>query len=100
MLLLKQKKQAFEKEFEKNLLGFFALFSKLKNRLFIARRHNQKSKRFTILFAVFAVVHIMRIDHSVQVTTAFGRSPANTLMDNKIVENDIENPIKQDSKRY
>ena len=44
------------------------------------------------------MVHIMRIDHSVEVSTAFGRAPAYTLMNNKIVEHDIENPIKQDSK--
>ena len=61
--------------------------------VFIFLRNNEKTKCFTRFFGVPAVVNIVGIDHPVQIGSAFFRPPFDSLMNNKIMKNQIENPI-------
>ena len=81
-----------------DLLGFFPLLPHIQIAAGITIRHDQKTEGFAAVFAVFAVVDVMGIYHSVEIGRTPGRSPSYALMHNKIVKKQVENSIKQDTK--
>ena len=74
----------------KVLLRLLPLLADLQGCPGIALRHNQETEGFTSVFTVPAMVHIVGIYHPVEVGSAFGRTPANTLMHNEIVKEKIK----------
>ena len=49
---------------------------------------------------MFAVVNIVCMDHTLEVFASLSRSPAQTLVHNNIVENEVEQPIAKNSEAY
>jgi hypothetical protein len=78
-----------------DLLGFFPLLPHIQIAAGITIRHDQKTEGFAAVFAVFAVVDVMGIYHSVEIGRTPGRSPSYALMHNKIVKKQVENAVEQ-----
>ena len=57
----------------------------------------KKTERFTIFFAVFAVVYVVGVNHPLQVHASVGWAPLDTLMNNDIVKYQIENSVTQNT---
>ena len=81
------------------LLGFASLVAEGEMLWFIFFSGDQKPKCFTFFFGVFAVVHVVSVDHSLEIPAFAGEPPFHALMNEDIVEDEIKNAIGQDPQR-
>ena len=73
----------------------FLLKSKLFRFIFFWRE--QKPEGFTIMLRMFAVVNIVRMNHTLQIAASFFWSPSNPLMYNNIMKYEIKKAVCEDS---
>ncbi|HEY9488852.1 MAG TPA: hypothetical protein VIQ51_10990 [Chryseosolibacter sp.] len=63
-------------------------------------RSEQKAESFAATPGVFAVVNIMRTDHTLQISTLFLRPPVDSLMNNDVMENNVKDPVTKNPNPY
>ena len=67
---------------------------------YVLFRGIQKPKCLAPFAGMFGMVYIVSVDHPLQVGTSLFGSPSQTLMDDDVMEDDLENPIAKDAQSY